>query len=80
MILDVLAYPNKKLYQISKEVDKFDNNLANFLDDMYDTMIAKNGIGLAAIQVGVAKRVLIINLVDKESNEQKKEDLLEMVK
>jgi peptide deformylase len=79
MILDVLAYPNKKLYQISKEVDKFDNNLANFLDDMYDTMIAKNGIGLAAIQVGVAKRVLIINLVDKESNEQKKEDLLEII-
>ena len=56
MILDVLAYPNKKLYQISKEVDKFDNNLANFLDDMYDTMIAKNGIGLAAIQVGVANQ------------------------
>ena len=46
---------------------------------MYETMIAKNGIGLAAIQTGEAKRILIVNLVDEESKEQQKEDLLEII-
>ena len=46
---------------------------------MYETMIAKNGIGLAAIQTGEAKRILIINLVDEESKEQRKKDLLEII-
>lgn len=60
MVLDVLTYPNKKLYENSKIVEKFDDDLHKFLDDMYDTMIAKKGIGLAAIQVGKAIRVLVI--------------------
>ena len=46
---------------------------------MYETMIAKNGIGLAAIQTGEAKRILIVNLVDEESKKQRKEDLLEII-
>ena len=79
MILDVVTYPNKSLHRVSKEVTKFDDELGKFLDDMYDTMIDKNGIGLAAIQVGVASRILIINLPDKESKEQKKEDLIEII-
>lgn len=79
MILDVLTYPDKRLYQRSKEVTEFGDELGKFLDDMYETMIAKNGIGLAAIQVGVAERILIINLVDEESKEQKKEDLIEII-
>ncbi len=54
MILEVLSYPNKKLYEISKEVEVFDEKLHKLLDDMYETMIAKEGIGLAAIQIGVA--------------------------
>ena len=46
---------------------------------MYETMIAKNGIGLAAIQTGEAKRILIVNLFDEESKEQRQEDLLEII-
>ena len=46
---------------------------------MYETMIAKNGIGLAAIQTGEAKRILIVNLFDEESKEQHKENLLEII-
>ena len=79
MILEVVTYPDKRLYQRSKEVCEFDAELHNFLDDMYETMIAKNGIGLAAIQTGEAKRILIVNLVDEESKEQRKEDLLEII-
>lgn len=78
MILEVVTYPNKILKQISQEVSVFDEALHSFLDDMYDTMIAKNGIGLAAIQVGEAKRILIINMPD-ENDEQNKENLLEII-
>ena len=78
MILDVLTYPNKKLHVRSKEVSKFDKNLANFLDDMYETMIAKNGIGLAAIQVANPIRAIVINLANEEGV-QDKADLLELI-
>ena len=79
MILEILTYPNKKLFVKSLEVKVFDADLHKFLDDMYETMIAKNGIGLAAIQTGEAKRILIVNLVDEESKGQRKEDLLEII-
>lgn len=78
MILEILTYPNKKLYQKSKKVEKFDDELGKFLDDMYETMISKKGIGLAAIQVGRSIRAIVINLVD-ENDEQKKENLLEII-
>jgi len=68
LILEVLSYPNKKLYEISKEVEVFDEKLHKLLDDMYETMIAKEGIGLAAIQIGVAKRIFIINLANEEGD------------
>ncbi len=78
MILDVITYPDKRLFEKSADVVKFDNELAKFLDDMYDTMIAKNGIGLAAIQVGKPIRVFIINLIN-EDEVQDKNDLLEII-
>jgi len=83
VIREIITYPNPLLKKISKEVVEFDKNLHDFLDDMYDTMVAGNGIGLAAIQVGVDKRILIINLLD-EGNEgdeevQSKENLLEII-
>lgn len=78
MVLEVLTYPNKKLFETSKDVVKFDEDLHKFLDDMYETMIAKKGIGLAAIQVGRAIRALIINLVNEEEI-QNKADLIEII-
>jgi len=78
LILEVLSYPNKKLYEVSKDVKNFDEELHKLLDDMYDTMIAKEGIGLAAIQIGVAKRIFIINLANDEGV-QDKENLIEII-
>ncbi|WP_169754679.1 peptide deformylase [Campylobacter curvus] len=78
MVLEILSYPNKKLYEVSKEVETFDEELHKLLDDMYETMIAKDGIGLAAIQVGVAKRIFIINLSNEEGV-QDKADLIEII-
>lgn len=81
MIRDIVIYPDKRLKLISKEVTTFDSELHILLDDMYDTMVAKNGVGLAAIQVGVDKRALIINLPegDNEDALQLKENTLEII-
>lgn len=78
MIREVLVYPNKILREKSCDVTIFDEHLHKLLEDMYDTMVHKEGIGLAAIQIGVAQNVLIINLVDEEGL-QKKEDLYEII-
>ena len=66
------------LKNIVKNVEKFDENLHKFLDDMYETMIAKKGIGLAAIQVGKPLRALVINLLNEEGI-QDKNDLIEII-
>lgn len=78
MLLDIITYPNKSLRQISQKVECFDSTLHTTLDNMYETMIAKNGVGLAAIQVGIPKRMLIINL-PREDKILHKEDLLEII-
>lgn len=82
MVRDIVIYPDKRLKLISKKVTSFDNELHTLLDDMYDTMINKKGVGLASIQIGIPKRVLIINLpIEKENgkDEQPKENTLEII-
>lgn len=79
MIREVIAYPDKRLWQKSKDITVFDEELHTLLDDMYETMISKEGIGLAAIQVAVPLNALVINLLNEESEKQEKEDLLEVI-
>ena len=50
------------LFKKSKEVKVFDKKLAELLDDMYDTMKDADGVGLAAVQVGILKRCLVIDI------------------
>ena len=78
MHLSIVEYPNKKLREKSLKVEQFDENLHKLLDAMYPLMVNTNGIGLAAIQVAVAKQVLILNIPD-EDGEQPKENLIEMI-
>ncbi len=78
MTREVITYPNKLLREKSKDVLKFDTELHTLLDDMYDTMIAENGVGLAAIQVAIPLNILIINLPDEEDT-QEKENLIEAI-
>jgi len=78
MNLKIVEYPDKKLREKSFEVEKFDNNLHELLDAMYPIMMNSNGIGLAAIQVSVAKRVLLLNIPDEE-DQQSVENLLEII-
>ena len=69
MVRDIVIYPDKRLKLISKEVTVFDSDLHSLLDDMYDTMLTKRGVGLAAIQIGVDKRVLIINIPNDDDDD-----------
>lgn len=65
-VLDIYETPHPILKEVSAPVDKVDDDLRAFMDDMLETMYAAPGIGLAAIQVGVKKRVLVIDLQENE--------------
>ncbi len=60
-VMEILKYPNPKLREISTPVDVFDDKLKKLVADMTDTMYDAHGIGLAAPQVGVLKRVIVID-------------------
>jgi peptide deformylase len=66
----ILTEPNKILRQVSKTVDKVGDDERALMDDMLDTMYDAPGIGLAAIQVGVPKRIIVIDI---SRDEDKKE-------
>jgi len=61
-LLQLVKAPDPRLKLISEPVPEVDAKLRRFMTDMVETMYAENGIGLAAIQVGIAKRVAVIDL------------------
>ena len=61
-IRNILTEPNKLLRQISQKVDKVGKEEKKLMDDMLETMYSANGIGLAAIQIGVPKRIIVMDL------------------
>jgi peptide deformylase len=65
-IRPILTAPDPRLKAVSTDVETVDNAIRALIDDMADSMYAADGIGLAAIQIGVAKRVLVIDLDQKE--------------
>ena len=71
-IKKILTEPNKILRQVSKSVDKVTKEEQLLMDDMLDTMYDANGIGLAAIQIGIPKRIIVMDI---SKNENKKEPL-----
>ena len=67
----ILTEPNKILRQRSLKVSQVDKELQNLMDDMLETMYAAPGIGLAAIQVGVPKRIIVIDISRREKSDEK---------
>jgi peptide deformylase len=65
-LLPIIEVPDPRLKQISSPVEEVDDALRALIADMFETMYAAPGIGLAAIQVGVPKRVLVIDLQEPE--------------
>ena len=66
-VLELCTYPNKILSQKCEKVEKVDDEIRKFLDDMLETMYHDKGVGLAAPQVGVLKRIVVID--DKVTEE-----------
>ena len=66
----ILTEPNKLLRQVSKAVDKVGNEERMLMDDMLDTMYAAPGIGLAAIQIGVPKRIIVMDISRDENKKE----------
>ncbi len=71
MILKIVKYPEPVLSQPGEPVTEFDAELKKLVDDMFETMYASQGIGLAAPQVAVAKRVTIVDLSQGKDPAQK---------
>ena len=68
-IRTIITEPNKLLRQISKPVDTVRKKEQELMDDMLETMYKANGIGLAAIQVGIPKRIIVMD-ISKEENKK----------
>jgi peptide deformylase len=64
--LKIVTYPDKFLQKPTKPVDNIDGSLQNAIDDMAQTMYAAPGIGLAAIQVGIDKSIIVYDICAKE--------------
>jgi peptide deformylase len=62
MIRQILIWPDKMLTQEADEVTVFDDDLKQLADDMIETMVAANGKGLAAPQMGVLKNIIVVDL------------------
>ena len=61
-IKEILTEPNKILRQVSKTVDQVTKDEQKLMDDMLETMYHANGIGLAAIQIGIPKRIIVMDI------------------
>ena len=68
-ILPIVEVPDPRLRQISSPVETVDDEVRALVADMFETMYAAPGIGLAAIQVGVPKRILVIDLQEPEEED-----------
>ena len=68
----ILTEPNKLLRQISKPVERVGKEEQKLMDDMLDTMYSANGIGLAAIQIGVPKRIIVMDISKDQTQKEQR--------
>ena len=61
-VLEILKYPHRLLKKRSQEIEKIDENTRRLIQDMIETMYDANGVGLAACQVGVSKRIIVLDV------------------
>ena len=66
----IITEPNKLLRQVSKSVDHVGKDEQKLMDDMLDTMYDANGIGLAAIQIGIPKRIIVMDISKKKGEKE----------
>ena len=66
----IITEPNKLLRQVSKPVNQVGKEEQKLMKDMLETMYAANGIGLAAIQVGIPKRIIVMDICKEENKKE----------
>ena len=64
--LNILEFPDPRLTTVARDVDTFDDSLKKLVQDMTETMYSANGIGLAATQVNVHKRLLVLDVSENQ--------------
>ena len=69
-IKTIITEPNKLLRQVSQPVEKVGKEEQQLMDDMLDTMYDANGIGLAAIQIGIPKRIIVMDICKEEGKKE----------
>ncbi|MEN2985215.1 MAG: peptide deformylase [Thermodesulfovibrionaceae bacterium] len=68
-VLEIRKYPDEILKKVAEPVTKINGELQKLIDDMIETMYASNGVGLAAPQVGVLKRVIVVDTSARQKNQ-----------
>ena len=69
-IKDIITVPNETLKKISDPIEKVGVNEKKLINDLFDTMYNSKGIGLAAVQVGILKRILVIDVSAKDEKRE----------
>ena len=65
---NILVFPDPRLREVAEEVKVFDEKLKILSEDLLETMYEFNGIGLAATQIGVSKRILVLDISEEKTN------------
>ena len=63
--LSILEYPDPRLRTVARSVDRVDDDIRRLIDDMFETMYEAPGVGLAASQVNVHKRIIVVDVSEK---------------
>jgi peptide deformylase len=74
-VLEILTYPDKRLALKSTPVEKVDEEIRRLIDDMFETMYLSDGVGLAAPQVGVTQRIIVVDCAPRPEGEDKETPL-----
>ncbi|MGN6376307.1 MAG: peptide deformylase [Sphingomonas sp.] len=69
-ILEILEVPDARLRDVAQPIETVDDDIRRLAEDMLETMYAANGIGLAATQLGIEKRILVIDLQERVSEDE----------
>ena len=69
-VKEIITVPDEILKKVSKPIEKIGINEKKLIDNLFDTMYNSNGIGLAAVQIGILKRILVIDVSTKDERNQ----------
>ena len=72
MLRELVIYGDERLQQVSEKIETIDDEIRTLIDDMFETMYKERGVGLAAVQVGILKKLIVISVPDFD--DEKKPD------